>query len=184
MAQRHWASAALARPLFVGILLVIQFQDRVAIGCPRRHACRVSNQLKSTLVRILMALVVLSVTACGSSQPRVNHVQVMNQRMQGAWLLQSYRPFTSLDAPMAALVNLQLGQMRVTINGAQITAQGPGAQVVRTYSVLEADDRSATIVVSEPTGASVRVWLAIEGNLLTFHPLDAPWGGEGTLQRL
>jgi hypothetical protein len=74
--------------------------------------------------------------------------------------------------------------MRVTINGAQITAQGPGVQVVRTYQVLEAEDTSATLVVSEPVGAAVRVWIAIEGNILTFHPLDAPWGGEGTLQRL
>ena len=85
---------------------------------------------------------------------------------------------------MAVLVNMQFGQLRVTINGAQISAQGPGVQVGRTYQVLEADDQSATLTVSEPTGASVRVWVAIQDNVLTFHPLDAPWSGEGTLRRL
>ena len=114
----------------------------------------------------------------------VNNVQVVNQRLQGAWILQSYRPFTAIEGPMAVLVNMQFGQLRVTINGAQISAQGPGVQVGRTYQVLEADDQSATLTVSEPTGASVRVWVAIQDNVLTFHPLDAPWSGEGTLRRL
>jgi hypothetical protein len=138
----------------------------------------------SAVVRTLLAIVMLCAGACAGSSPRTNDIQLINQRLQGDWVLQSYRPFTSLEAPMVAIVNLQLGQMRVKVNGAQINAQGPGVQVTRTYSVIEADDRSATIAVSEPTGASVRVWIGLEGNVLIFRPLDAPWSGEGTLRRL
>lgn len=72
----------------------------------------------------------------------------------------------------------------MTVQGAQITAQGPGVQVMRTYQVLQADGAFATLAISEPTGESIRVSINIEDNLLTFHPLDAPWSGEGTLQRL
>ncbi len=139
---------------------------------------------KSLVFRILVVCAILLGFACASSQTRTNEVQVITQKLQGEWLLQSYRPFTSLDPPMAAVVNVQLGQMRVSINGAQMTAQGPGVQVVRTFSVIEADDRSATLDVSEPAGSSVRVWIGLEGSLLIFRPLDAPWGGEGTLRRL
>lgn len=135
-------------------------------------------------MRTLLGLVLLAGASCAGSQQRVNNVQVVNQSLQGAWLLKSYRPLMSLDLPLAALVNPQLGQMRVTINGDQMTAQGPGMQVVRTYRVIQADEIFATVVISAPTGESVRVSVSIEGNVLTFRPLDAPWSGEGTLQRL
>jgi hypothetical protein len=131
-----------------------------------------------------MACALLAQASCAGSPPRVNNVQAVNQQLQGTWLLQSYRPFTALEPPLAVLVNMQFGQMRVSINGAQINAQGPGVQVGRSFQVLQADDQSATLTVSEPTGASVRVWIAIQDNVLTFHPLDAPWGGEGTLRRM
>ena len=150
----------------------------------RAQTSGVTTKLNSTIVKTLLAFALLVVASCASSQPRVNNVQVVNQQLQGAWILQSYRPFTALETPLAVLVNMQFGQMRVTINGTQISAQGPGVQVARSYQVLEADAQSATLTVSEPTGASVRVWIAIQDNVLTFHPLDAPWGGEGTLRRM
>ena len=137
-----------------------------------------------SVTKSLVGLLLLAGAACASSPPRVNNVQALTERLQGAWVLQSYRPFTALELPLVALINLQFGQMRVTITGAQISAQGPGVQVVRTYQVLEADDLSATLNVFETTGASVRVRIEIQGNSLSFHPMDAPWSGEGTLQRL
>ena len=140
--------------------------------------------IQSSVSVVSLIFVMLAAASCAGSQPRVNYVQVVNQGLQGVWLLKSYRPLTSLDVPLLALVNLQLGQMRVTVNGAQMTAQGPGVQVERTYQVLQADGMFATIVISAPTGEQIRVSVNIEGNLLTFRPLDAPWSGEGTLQRL
>jgi len=144
----------------------------------------VSNKLKLVAFRALLGFATLATASCAGGQAQVNNVQVVNQGLQGVWLLKSYRPLMSFDVPLAALVSPQLGQMRVTVQKAQMTVQGPGVQVVRTYQVLQADGVFATIVISAPTGESVRVSISIEGNLLTFRPLDAPWTGEGTLQRL
>jgi len=144
----------------------------------------VSNKLKLVAIRALLGFALLASASCAGSQPQVNNVQVLSHGLQGAWLLTSYRPLMSFDVPLAALVNPQLGQMRVTVQGAQMTVQGPGVHVVRTYQVLQADGVFATIAISAPTGESVRVSIHIEDNLLTFRPLDAPWTGEGTLQRL
>jgi hypothetical protein len=123
--------------------------------------------------------------ACASRQPRVNYVQQVNQSLQGNWLLQSYRPFTTLEPPLAAVVGFQLGKLRITISGAQILAQGPGVQLTRTYQIIEADDEGATLQVSDGLGSTVRLWVGIQGAILTFRPLDAPaWNGEGTMSRL
>lgn len=136
------------------------------------------------LVIALLGLVPMAAGSCASNPPRVNDVQQANQRLQGTWLLQSYRPSVALESPLLDLINTQLGQLRVTINGSQLTAQGPGLQVARTYQIQEAEDESATIIVSEPTGVSVRVWIEIRDSMMTFRPLDEPWNGEGTMKRL
>jgi hypothetical protein len=153
------------------------------------HASRVIAIAKQALVFASLWLVISAVGSCASNPPRVNDVQQVNQSLRRAWLLQSYRSTTTLEPLLQALVNAQFEQMRVTINGTQIngtqlTAQGPGVQVVRTYQIQEAADQTATLIVSEPTGASVRVRVEIRDSSLTFRPFDAPWGGEGTLQRL
>jgi hypothetical protein len=137
-----------------------------------------------SLVFALCLLVPAATCSCASNPPRVNDVQQMNQRLQGVWLLQSYRPNVALEAPLQGLLNFQLGQMRVTIDSAQLTAEGPGLRVVRSYRIQEVVDETATLIVSEPSGVSVRVWIEFRDNLLTFRPLDAPWSGEGTLKRL
>lgn len=140
-----------------------------------------------TRIALLVVSMLLSVSAgsgCASSQAKVNAVQQVSLRLQGNWRLQSYRPSAALESPLAALLTMQFGQLRVTVNGSQISAQGPGLQVVRSYTVQEALDRTATLIVSEPTGVSIRVWVEFNNDVLTFRALDAPWTGEGTLQRL
>jgi hypothetical protein len=148
------------------------------------HASSVISKTKALLFIASICLVPLAAGSCASNPPRVNDVQQLNQRLQGVWLLQSYRPNVALEAPLLALVNIQFGQMRVTFNGTQLTAQGPALQVARTYQIQEAMDQTATLIVSEPTGVSVRVRVEFRDNLLMFRPLDAPWSGEGSLQRL
>ncbi len=133
---------------------------------------------------MVLWLAPLTVGSCASSSPHVNNVQQLNLRLQGSWLLQSYRPNITLDAPLLALINVQFGQMRVTFDGIRLTAQGPGLQITRTYQIQDVVDQSATLVLSEPTGEMIRVWVSIQNNMLTFRPEDAPWSGEGTLQRI
>lgn len=141
----------------------------------------------TTLKLLFAASVALSVgafPACSSSQTRVTDVQQLNQRLQGVWLLQSYRPSVPLEMTLQGMLQSQLGQMQVLVNGTQVVATGPGVSATRNYQIEEVLDQTATLVVSEPSGVSVRVWIEIRDRTLTFRPLSAPWSGEGTLQRL
>ena len=126
----------------------------------------------------------MALVSCASNQKRVNDVQQMSQRLQGAWLLKNFTPREPLEPALFALLNLQFGQLRVVVNGTQITAQGPGLQVSRTYQIQEVVDSSATLLVIDQSGIAVRVWIEIRDNWLTFRPIDSPWTGEGVLQRL
>jgi hypothetical protein len=137
---------------------------------------------RAVVAALLLAVSVSS--GCASSAPRVTEVQQVNMRLQGNWLLQSYRPSVALEAPLVAMLGAQLGQLRVTVDATQLSAVGPGVQVVRTYRIQEVVDQAATLVVSEPSGVSVRVWIEFRENLVIFRPMDAPWNGEGTLRRL
>ena len=121
---------------------------------------------------------------CAGSPQRVNDVQQVSLRLQGSWVLKGYRPNVGLETPLAAMLALQVGQLHIQIDGTQLNAQGPGLQVTRTYQILEVVDQTATLAVTEPTGDSERVWIEFRDNLLTFRPMDAPWSGVGTLQRL
>lgn len=85
---------------------------------------------------------------------------------------------------LQGMLQSQLGQMQVLVNGSQLAATGPGVSATRNYQIEEVLDKTATLVVSEPSGVSIRVWIEIRGRTLTFRPLSAPWSGEGTLQRL
>jgi hypothetical protein len=144
----------------------------------------VIHRAKAILVVTLSLLALPAISGCAGNAPRANDVQQISLRLQGNWLLKSYRPNVTLEAPLAAMLALQTGQLRVSIDPMQIVAQGPGLQVTRSYRIQEVVDQTATVIVSEPTGVSIRVWIDFRDNLLIFRPMDAPWSGEGTLQRL
>jgi len=145
------------------------------------------RDVSASIKSIVIALLVFSQVAlgsCASSPKRVNDVQQMSQKLQGVWVLKSFTPREPLEPALFALLSTQLGQMRVSVNGSQITAQGPLLQVVRTYRVQEAADSTATLLVIDQSGIAVRVWMEILYNRLTFRPMDSPWTGEGVLERL
>jgi len=141
-------------------------------------------RFRITLVAAGIVLSLGACPACGRSQPQITSVQQLNQRLQGVWLLQSYRPSVSLEMTLQGMLLSQLGQMQVLVNGSQLIATGPGVSATRNYQIEEVLDQTATLVVSEPSGVSIRVWVEIRERTLTFRPLSAPWSGEGTLQRL
>jgi len=122
--------------------------------------------------------------ACAKSQARVSDVQQLTSRLQGTWLLQSYRSTVSVELALQALLLSQFGKMQVRVDGSNITATGPGIQVTRSYQIQEIVDETATLVVAEPTGVTGRVWIEFRDNSLVFRPLDGPWNGEGLLIRV
>lgn len=141
-------------------------------------------RLRNTLAAATLILSIGACPACERKPPQTTSVQQLNQRLQGVWLLQTYRPSVPLEMSLLGMLQSQLGQMQVLVNGSQLIATGPGVSATRNYQVEEVLDRTATLVVSEPSGVSIRVWVEIRDRTLTFRPLSAPWSGEGTLQRL
>lgn len=140
--------------------------------------------MRSIAIALVMVFAPLALGACASNQKRVSDVQQMGQRLQGNWLLKSFTPRVPLEPALFTLLSLQFGQMRVSVNGNQITAQGPGLQVLRTYQFQEAFEDSATLLVIDQSGIGVRVGVEIHDGWLTLRPMDSPWTGEGVLQRL
>jgi hypothetical protein len=138
-------------------------------------------QYPRSIVLLSAVLAFAALPSCSASSRSTADPSQIVMRLQGDWLLTSYRPNVPLEAPLQGLLQAQLGQLRVRVEGDRISATGPFVQVSRTYRVQEAFDQTATLVVSEPTGVSIRVWIERQGNVLTFRPLDAPWNGEGTL---
>ena len=135
----------------------------------------VTKSFRPVLLIASLVFVPMTLGSCAGSQPHVNDVQQIAQRLQGVWLLQNFRPTVALEPALAALLALQFGQMRVTIDSSRINAQGPGLQVIRTYRIQEAVDESATLIVTDQTGIAVHVWIEFRDKWLTFRPMDAPW---------
>lgn len=144
----------------------------------------VTGNIRSIAIALILVFTPLALGSCGGSQKRVNDVQQMGQRLQGAWLLKNFIPREPLEPALFTLLSLQFGQMRVIVDGTRITAQGPGLQVLRTYQIQDALEQSATLLVIDQSGIGVRVWVELHDNWLTFRPMDSPWTGEGVLQRL
>jgi hypothetical protein len=144
----------------------------------------VTRTMKSIAIALAMLLTPLVFGSCASSPKRVNDVQQMGQRLQGVWLLKNFAPREPLEPALFTLLSLQFGQMRVSVNGNQITAQGPGLHVLRTYQIQEAFADTATLLVIDQSGIGVRVAVEIHDAWLTIRPMDSPWTGEGLLQRL
>jgi predicted transporter len=147
------------------------------------HAERAMKPICLVFVCFVFGIAVGAGCACSGTQTRTSDLQQTQQSVQGTWLLRSFHPTVALEAPLQAMLNAQLGQMRITIQGSQIQAQGIGVNVVRTFTVIEVIDRVATLLVSEPTGVSTRVRVELRDGMLYFWPIDAPWTGEGILQR-
>jgi len=138
---------------------------------------------RAPVLALALLLMPLALGSCASRQSHVNDIQQLGQRLQGTWVLKNFTPKEALEPALYALLTLQFGQMRVTVQGSRIVAQGPGLQVVRTFQIQEAFDTTATLLVVDQSGIAVRVWIEIRDQWLTFRPMDSPWTGEGVLQR-
>src|SRR5687767_15366130 len=57
------------------------------------------------------------------------------QRLQGRWLLQSFQSAAPLEFALQALLNAQIGQLVVDVNGMNMSIRGPGVAVQRTYRI-------------------------------------------------
>lgn len=124
--------------------------------------------------------------ACGSSPsaPAPDlRLQQAQQRLIGSWVLTSFTPDQALEPVIAALVQAQLGTMRVTFTQQDFIAEGSGLSVTRRYRIVGAElDRIQVVVLDDP-GVSYDASGEFRGNELYFRSHTSPWSGQGILRR-
>jgi hypothetical protein len=106
------------------------------------------------------------------------------QRLQGRWLLQSFQPAAQLDFAMQQLLNAQIGQLVLEVNGLTMFIRGPGVAVQRTYRIDEAYSDHLQMMVFDSYRVGFRAFGDFAGNTLIINGTEAPWVGRGTLVRL
>jgi len=106
------------------------------------------------------------------------------QRLQGRWLLQSFQPVAQLEFALQAMLNAQIGQLVVEVNGMNMSIRGPGVAVPRTYRIDEAYSDHIQLMVFDRYGVGFRATGDFNGNTLLFAGTEAPWAGRGTLVRV
>lgn len=139
-------------------------------------------------VGVFVALLLApALVGCGGSAPGPRDATAAsrtaaNQRLQGAWVLEGFRPEVPLEPMLQGLLAAQLGHLRVTFDGKQVVALGPGVSATRRYVVTDAVfDRVKVTVYDE--GIPYQVEGEFKGNQIQFHALTSPWRGTGVLVR-
>jgi hypothetical protein len=106
------------------------------------------------------------------------------QRLQGRWLLQAFQPAASLDFAMQQLLNAQIGQLVLEVNGMNMFIRGPGVAVQRTYRIDEAYGEHLQMMVFDSYGVGFRAFGNFSANTLLISGNEAPWVGRATLVRI
>ena len=140
---------------------------------------------------IVPAVIALLVTtsACRRDQgpprdARAEAAASVAQRMQGRWLLQGFQPTGQIDFAMQQLLNAQIGQLVLDVNGMNMFIRGPGIAVPRTYRVDEAYAEHFQMMVFDTYGVGFRASGDFAGSQLVLTGMDAPWVGRATLVRV
>jgi hypothetical protein len=106
------------------------------------------------------------------------------QRLQGRWLLQSFQPAQQLEFVLQSMLNAQIGQLVVEVNGLNMFIRGAGVAVQRTYRIDEAYAEHVQLMVFDRYGVGFRAYADFQGNTLAFTGTEAPWAGRGILARI
>lgn len=125
-----------------------------------------------------------ALSACGSKQQTgPDKVLVAGQRLQGNWRLTAFTPEGTLDIPLQGLLQAQIGHMTVSFTGSNYTAAGTGFNVSGRFQIQSAEGDFFSGTFFDQTGVGYRTSGQFDGKLFRFHSYDAPWRGQGILER-
>lgn len=119
---------------------------------------------------------------CGSANMPADSVGSANQRLGGAWRLQSFSPSVSLDLPLQAVLSAEIGQLIVTFNQGQFSAVGPGVNFTGRYQVASASGDQLSLVLYDTQNVGYHFSAQFAGKVLQFQSNDKPWVGVGTFE--
>jgi len=144
---------------------------------------RVTMRFTKLLVFTWLSAATPLLGACGGSgSSPANSVVAANQRLGGAWRLQSFAPLVSLDLPLQAVLGAEIGTLVITFNQGQFNAVGPGVNFSGRYEVTSASGEQLSLVLYDPQNVGYHFSAQFAGNLLHFQSNDKPWVGFGALE--
>lgn len=120
---------------------------------------------------------------CAGTAGSADSAAAANQRLGGAWKLQTFAPFVPLDLPLQAMLGAELGVLVVTFNQGQFSAVGPAVNFAGRYEVTSASGEQLSLVLYDPQNVGYHFTAQFAGNLLHFQCNDKPWVGVGALER-
>ncbi|HEX4477296.1 MAG TPA: hypothetical protein VH142_19535 [Polyangiaceae bacterium] len=149
---------------------------------------RARRGIRAGFAALSLALPAPALVACASSgmtssQMAAQDLASAGERLKGSWVLNQFQPEVSLEPMLAQLLQLQVGHLVVTFDGAHFVANGVGAQATRTYRVVEADGDHLKMTFYDDTGVPYDCDGYFDGNALHFEGLTSPWTGSGVLVR-
>jgi len=106
-----------------------------------------------------------------------------NQRLGGAWRLQSFSPSVPLDLPLQGVLSAELGQLIVTFDHGQYSAVGPGVNLSSRYEITSAAGDQLSLVLYDAHNVGYHFSAQFAGKILQFQSNDKPWIGFGTFER-
>jgi hypothetical protein len=149
---------------------------------------RRSPKLPFALVAFCALSVVTASCAREEGPPRdarAESVATAVQRLQGRWLLQAFQPAGHLDFALQTMLNAQIGQLVLDVNGTNMSIRGPGVVVQRTFRVDEAYAERLQMTVFDSYGVGFRMFGNFNGNnAVVIDGNEAPWVGRATLVRI
>jgi len=114
---------------------------------------------------------------------RAEAVASAAERLQGRWVLVSFQPELALEPTLQMLLNMQIGRLVAEFRGSQVSAQGPGVQVERTFRVQEAYGDHFKATVYDAYGVGVDSSNDFSGDLLVVNGITSPWRGRAVFRR-
>ncbi len=145
------------------------------------------KKIRAAVLVLAALLVAPTLVGCGGSEQKPQDAAAANRaaanrRLQGAWVLTRFQPEVALEPMLQGLLAVQVGHMRITFDGKQLDALGPGVSATRQYVVNDADFDRARITVYDQ-GVPYQVDGEFRGTQILFHALTSPWRGTGVLVR-
>jgi hypothetical protein len=140
------------------------------------------------LFSIVGLALAVATTSCGHEQGPIKDARAeaatsAAQRLQGKWTLAAYQPEVPLEGALQLLLNAQLGHLVVEFNGINLTAQGPGVTINRSYKIDEAYENHFKATVIDAYGVGIESACDFSGNQLIASGMNAPWRGRATFNK-
>jgi hypothetical protein len=138
---------------------------------------------------LALSLVAVTQLSCGHERGAVHNaaaeaVAGVSQRLNGRWVLVSFKPDLPVETALQLLLNDQFEHLVVTLSGNTLHAQGPGVDFTRTFRIAEAYGDHFNATVYDSYGVGIESVCDFNGNTLLVNGATDPWRGRSIFRRV